>query len=128
MANNTVEYFLKHATPALVFEKYKDLAEALTSPMQWRMQRSIARGEVTHRTVYEEATYEGDHTVPDLVEWLSQYDSSWVVEVSGYGQEIYVAKHTRIPYTEEEIAAAKKFIEDHPEPDMEYIRFRVNHD
>lgn len=100
----------------------------MTKYLEWRIQKRIADGEKTHRIVYEEATYEGNYTAPDLAEWLSKYDSSWEVDMGDYGESICVVRERRIPYTEDEIAAAKKFIEEHPEPDTKYIRFRTGHD
>ena len=128
MTNKTIEDFLKQVTPDAVMDGYKNLADGLHAHMNRRIQGRIASGEATHRVVYEEAIYEGNYTAPDLAEWLSKYDSSWEVDMGDYGENICVIREIRIPYTEEEIAAAKKFIEEHPEPDTEYIRFRVNHD
>lgn len=125
MASDTIGEFLKHAEPTAFWDEIKDKAE---EHMKWRIQKRIASGEATHRVDYEEAFYEGNRTAPDLAEWLSKYDSSWEVDTGDYGENICVIRETRIPYTEEEIAAAKKFIEEHPEPDTERIRFRVNHD
>jgi len=100
----------------------------VTKYLEWRIQKRIASGESSHRIVYEEATYEGNHTAPDLAEWLSKSDSSWEVVIGDYGESICVIREIRIPYTEEEIAAAKKFNEEHPEPGTEHIRFGVNHE
>lgn len=125
MANNTIGEFLKHAEPIALWDVNKDKAE---EHMKWRIQKRIASGEATHRIVYEEAAYEGNRTAPALAEWLSKYDSSWEVDTGDYGENICVIREVRIPYTEEEIAAAKKFIEEHPEPATEHIRFRTGHD
>lgn len=84
----------------------------------------IASGQLTHKLVYEEEVYEGDSNVVDVIKWLQQFDNTWRVGVSQYDGEIVVCKETEVPYTEEEIEAAKQRLQDKEEDVVNYIKWR----
>lgn len=116
--------FLKHLEPTTVLDKFN------TGSFGTRLRHErIASGEYTHRTVYDEEYYEGDWSPASVADWLHKYrlefdDRGWKVD-TGHDGELYVYREYEVPYTEEDIQAAKDYVAKHGESLSTYIKFAM---
>lgn len=94
-------------------------------PYVWERNRKIAEGEMKTHTVFDNHEYAGHLTAAELGEWLLQFDDSWTIDLGSEDEPLYVYRSRQVPYTEEEIQAAREFIANNPEPERETIQLKV---
>lgn len=115
--------FLEHCNPTSVISSFY-------TPYVSRYQMELlASGEKTTHTDYHEIIYDGDESVEHVIEWLAGLAllspaRDKKIGTLGYDGEWGASWSTERPVTEEEVAAAKKWLEDNPKRPNETIKFR----
>ena len=100
------------------------LSKFHTNLSRWQVER-IASGQDKYWCKYIDNEYYGDGSVASMIEWLSSLDSSLDFTVSATYEGDIVATHTiEVPYTEEQVEAAKAWLRDHPKVDGQVVTFR----
>lgn len=122
-----VSEFLKHLTPTLLLSKFEGAEPMTYLPYVWERNRKIAEGEMKTYTKFDEHEYNGPITPQALGAWLLTFDASWGVSLGSEDEPLYVYRSKQVPYTEEEIQAAKDFIANNPKPEQKSVQFRAPH-
>lgn len=94
-------------------------------PYVWERNRKIAEGKMKTRTVFDEHEYSGDPTPGELGTWLLQFDNSWLLNYGSEDEPLHVYRSKQVPYTEEEIQAAKEYIANNPKPEQKSVQLHV---
>lgn len=85
---------------------------------RWERNRKIAEGELKTYTTFDEHEYDGELTPGALGAWLMQFDNSWTIDFGSDDAPLLVFKARQVPYTEDQIKAAKAYIDTTPNPDV----------
>lgn len=110
--------FSQYMTSETLLSKFDTL-------MTRRRAENITNGTERYWTQRDFVVYEGDYSREDMIEWLANLDRSkdWYLEIM-YDTELHAVAERKVEYTEEQVAVAKKWVEDHPKVDGQAVTFR----